>query len=219
MITPEQMRRFAPACDSKLFAENLSAAAAKYGILDNRHIRHWMCELHHESGGFTLLEEKLSYSAERLNQVWPKRFPTLTSAKPYARNPEALAIKVYGERGGNRPGTRDGWIYRGGGLIQLTFHDNYAAASKWTGKDYLAHPEWLRQIPDACEVAAAYWVVHGCNKVADADPDEKIVRDLHARIKANEEDDVRQHRRIINGATIGVEDVIAQLQRAVEIWP
>ncbi|MCY1745057.1 hypothetical protein [Ensifer sp. SL37] len=45
--------------------------------------------------------ENLYYSAERLTQVWPSRFPTIASAKPFARNPRKLANKVYGGRMGN----------------------------------------------------------------------------------------------------------------------
>ena len=53
----------------------------------------------------------LNYTAERLVQVWPSRFPTAASAAPYAHNPKALADIVYGGRGGNVAGTDDGWSY------------------------------------------------------------------------------------------------------------
>ena len=55
----------------------------------------------HESGGFKRTSENLSYSAKRLCQVWPSRFPDLAAAMPFAKNPESLANKTYGERMGN----------------------------------------------------------------------------------------------------------------------
>jgi putative chitinase len=78
-----------------------------------------------ETGGkLQPVEENLNYSAKRLTQVWPKRFPSLASAKPYANNPKALAEKVYGGRLGNdRPG--DGWLFRGRNLPQATGGDLY----------------------------------------------------------------------------------------------
>ncbi|HTK34534.1 MAG TPA: hypothetical protein VL358_04500 [Caulobacteraceae bacterium] len=216
-ITAARLQLFAPRCDYMVLAPKLDAAAKANAITTARRVRHWVAQLHHESAGFTILEECLSYSAERLHIVWPSRFPTLASAEPYARNPRALAEKVYGGRGGNsRPG--DGWNYRGGGLIQLTFHDGYAAASAYCGLDLVASPDLARQPGPACAIAAAWWAHHGLNQVVDADPDETVVADLHARIKANEDDDVRQARRVINGATLGLADVMAQLQRAATIW-
>jgi putative chitinase len=91
------------------------------------------------------VEEKLSYSAARLRQVWPKRFPTLAVAKQYANNPKALANKVYGGRMGNRLGTDDGYHYRGRGPVQLTGRDNYAKAGKYLGKDLLSDPGYALQ--------------------------------------------------------------------------
>lgn len=86
---------------------------------------------HHETGGtFGPVTENLNYTtAERIRQVWPKRFPTEASAAPYVRNPRALANKVYGGRSdlGNRGGD-DGWNFRGRGLAQITGRANY---TKW----------------------------------------------------------------------------------------
>ena len=110
----------------------------------------------HESAGLTQFSEDLNYSAERLCVVWPSRFPTLQSAQPYARNPQALANKVYGGRMGNtQPG--DGWKYRGRAPIQITGHDNYAAVGKLMGQDLLTLPELLEQPRFALEACIAWW--------------------------------------------------------------
>ena len=99
---------------------------------DARDLPNFLAQVLHESGMLQRLEEGLSYSAERLTQVWPRRFPTLSSAMPYARNPRALANRVYGGRIGNSA-PDEGWRYRGRGLIQITGRDNYALAEQLTG--------------------------------------------------------------------------------------
>ena len=61
-----------------------------------------------ESANFTRLQENLKYSAQRLTQVWPSRFPSIEAATPYANNPEKLANFVYAGRMGNLQ-DGDGW--------------------------------------------------------------------------------------------------------------
>lgn len=95
-------------------------------VIDNRHLAYMLATVFHETGGtMQPVTENLSYSAERLTEVWPARFPTIASAKPYARNPRKLANKVYGGRMGNAA-PDDGWLYRGRGLSQITGKANYA---------------------------------------------------------------------------------------------
>ncbi len=89
------------------------------------HLAAVLAEANHETGGtMQPLEENLNYSAKRLTQVWPARFPTLAAAAPFANNPRKLANKVYGGRLGNT-GPDDGWLYRGRGLAQITGKANY----------------------------------------------------------------------------------------------
>lgn len=92
------------------------------------HLAAILAEVYHETGGtMQPVEENLNYSAKRLTQVWPGRFPTIASAQPYANNPQKLANKVYGGRMGNT-GPNDGWMFRGRGLPQITGRDNYRRA-------------------------------------------------------------------------------------------
>ena len=123
-----------------------------------RELPDFIAQLLHESAMLTRLEEGLSYSTpERLMAVWPKRFPTVASAQPFVRNPRLLANKVYGDRMGNRPGTDDGWDYRGSGLIQVTGRDNFAQIERSTGLPVLASPELLRKPDHALRVALDWW--------------------------------------------------------------
>lgn len=62
---------------------------------------------------------------------------------------------VYGGRFGNdRPG--DGFRYRGRGLIQLTFRDNYDHFGNKVHRDLLTDPDVVNQPDAAAEVAVAY---------------------------------------------------------------
>jgi len=110
----------------------------------------------HESQGLTKLVENMNYSAKRLTEVWPRRFPTLSDAQPYANNPEALANKVYGGRMGNtRPG--DGWLYRARSPIGITGAHNYARVGELMGQDLLIMPELLEQPHFALEACILWW--------------------------------------------------------------
>lgn len=121
--------------DSGVFGTSLSTKQVEgiERILDEgqrrgtplRHLAYILATAYHETGGrMQPVEENLRYSAARLMQVWPKRFPSLSVAQQYANNPQALANKVYGGRLGN-VNPNDGWQFRGRGLVQITGRDNY----------------------------------------------------------------------------------------------
>ncbi|WP_377299714.1 hypothetical protein [Rhizobium sp. SGZ-381] len=120
---------------SGVFGTSLSAAQVQgiEAILDEserrgtplKHLAYILATVYHETGAkMQPVEENLRYSAKRLTEVWPDRFQTLASAKPFANNPQALANEVYGGRLGNKL-PNDGWEFRGRGLPQITGRENY----------------------------------------------------------------------------------------------
>lgn len=122
MITPQIITGIAPNCKGDLavkVADALDKICPLYGISTPDIMHEFIARLMVECAEFTDFEENLSYSPQRLMEVWPNRFPTLQVASNFARNPEKLANYVYGSRLGNiKPG--DGWLFRGSGPIQMT---------------------------------------------------------------------------------------------------
>lgn len=163
------------------------AVLDRYKINTPQRLAHFMAQVSHECGGGTITEENLRYSAVRMTQVWPSRFRSIAAAQPYANNPKALANKVYNGRMGNRPGTDDGWNYRGRGLIQITGRDGYQQVGKVAGLDLVANPSLANDPKGALEVAAAFWTWKRLNAVADTGNLTAITR-------------------IVNGGTTGLAD-------------
>ncbi|PIB96520.1 glycoside hydrolase family 19 protein [Caulobacter sp. X] len=216
-VTALQLQQLNRRCDYQALAKPLAAACAKYKIDTARRVRHFVAQLCVESAGLTRFEENLNYSAKRLTEVWPKRFPSLAAAAPFAGNPQALANKTYGGRGGNT-GPNDGWLYRGRGPLMSTFHCNYAEAQDLTGLPLLAHPDLLLKPEVGFDVAGAFWWSRGCNELVDEDPGEKPLATIEASIRANEEDDLRAARLKVNGGLIGLDDARAWLIKTGFIW-
>jgi len=164
---------------------------SRFEIDNDNRWRHFFAQTLHESGGYTTLIENLSYSAERLVQVWPKRFPTVAQAMPYSRNPRALANKVYGGRLGNM-NAEDGWVFRGRGFLQITGRNNYQRVSDLLGRDFVRRPDDSLLPTTVLSVAAAIWRDLGANEAADTD-------------------DIVEVTKRINGGTHGLPDRTAWL--------
>src|SRR5450759_1825830 len=96
-----------------------------------------MAQISHECGAGHDVVENLNYTASRMMQVWPSRFPTTASAEPYAGNPKALADRVYDGRMGNTAGSDDGWNFRGRGASQTTGREGYVLLARATKLDLL----------------------------------------------------------------------------------
>ena len=115
--------------------------AREFGITTNLRLAHFLAQCALESTGFTATLENLSYSAQRLLQVFPKYFRGV-DPNDYARNPEKIGNRVYANRMGNGDeASGDGSKFRGRGYIQLTGKNNYTSFSKFVGEDCVANPD------------------------------------------------------------------------------
>ena len=142
MITTQQILAAAPNAHPDIVAgivDHWGEVSTKWGLTTGNRALGFLSTAYEESGGFTVLSENLNYSAARACQVFPSKFPSGTSAAPYAYSPEKFADRVYGGRMGNSL-PDDGWRYRGQGLIQITGHDNFAMLEKLTGLPLLQTP-------------------------------------------------------------------------------
>lgn len=169
-MTPAQLLRIMPLAGKQadLFAPYLAPAMTRYQIVGAPRQASFLSQIGVESGQLKHLSENLSYSAERMMQIWPGRFPTLASTNGYDRNPVALANKVYGNRMGNGPeSSGDGWKYRGRGLIQLTGKNNYDRCGAAIGINLVDNPQSLESPALAVMSAAWFWYANGCNELAD----------------------------------------------------
>lgn len=153
-VTADQLRAIMPgaAANADTYVDALNTAMAAHGIDTMPRRAAFLAQISVESGNLRATVENLNYTAERLMVVWPRRFPTLEDATPYARNPEALANNVYANRVGNGDAASgDGYRFRGRGLMQVTGRSNYRAVG------HEADPESLAQPATAADTAAAFW--------------------------------------------------------------
>lgn len=120
--------------DGIIGRETLSSFSTKFSKNRVQTI-HFFANIHHESAGFSIIRENMSYSAPRIREIFGigkhSARVSLSESISLAHKPYALAERVYGlgnplkakELGNLRTG--DGWKYRGGGAIQITGGDAY----------------------------------------------------------------------------------------------
>jgi putative chitinase len=204
MLTAQQFSHLFPrAQDPESWVNSMNEVFPTYDINTPQRIAAFLAQCGHESGGWTVFEENLNYSAKGLNGIFKKYFPTLESALPYERKPEKIANKVYGNRMGNGPeSSGDGWKYRGRGPIQLTGKNNYTQFAKDMFDDWqnvIENPDWVTADRDFALMSAIwFWNKNGLNKWADTG-------------------DIKELTRRINGGYIGLEDRIHHYKEAIEL--
>lgn len=172
MLSPAQIKRLYPRASRAhldAFGAGHAALFARFGIAGGRNRLHFfLAQIGHESGGLTITEENLNYSAPRLMAVWPSRFRTLEAARPFARQPQKLANRVYADRMGNgAPASGDGWRYRGRGYAQITGRDAYAELRTISGLGLVADPDLAASARRALQVACAFWAWKRLDALAD----------------------------------------------------
>jgi len=170
----------------------IAETAAKSGITSGLRLAHFLAQCGHESGGFKSVSENLNYGASGLLATFPKYFDKSTAAV-YERKPEMIAARVYANRMGNGDeASKDGYVYRGRGYIQLTGRTNYTHFATFIGEDTVANPD-LVAIRYPLASAAYYFVANNLWPVCD---------------KGSGDDVVTAVTKKVNGGTIGLDDRI-----------
>ena len=167
--------------DGAFGPNTLRAAMAFYELTPYR-AAHFFGQTGHETAAFKLFSENLNYSANGLSKIFGKYFPG-DLEKEYARKPEKIASRVYGNRMGNGDEeSGDGWKFRGRGALQLTVKNNYTAFAK-----YLDRPEILDS-PDlvateyAFESAMFFFDKNNLWSICDKGIDSNTITKLTRRI-------------------------------------
>jgi putative chitinase len=198
-FTPEQLEYNIP--KNREHMEWYSAMCEflpKYDIVTVTRVAGFISQCAHESLDFTRTLENLNYSAQRLNQVFPKYFARAgRNASHYHRQPEKIANVVYANRMDNGDeNSGDGWRFRGRGLIQLTGRYNYTQFGNSCGMTAEQVIPYVETKRGAIHSACWYWSSRNLNQAADAH-------------------DVNRMTRLINGGTHGLRDRQIRYTRAM----
>ena len=212
-LTADTLRRFAPKARPDyvtVLGEKGNDVLTRFGINKNANrFCHFMAQVGHECGGFTIVEESLNYSAKRMVQIFGPQIHsagiTASEAERLVGKNEAFAERVYGlgnprkakDLGNTKPG--DGYRYRGRGFLQITGRSAYREAGQRLGVELEADPDKVGQPLYALMTAAAFWDSRKLNAYADQDNIEIITKR-------------------INGGHNGLKDRKERYEKAVEIW-
>ncbi|MCW9517354.1 glycoside hydrolase family 19 protein [Klebsiella michiganensis] len=152
---------------------HIDAAMKEFGITTTLDQAMFIAQCGHESTSFTQLVESFNYSvaglagfvkAKRITQDQANSLGRKSSEKalPLERQ-KAIANLVYSNRYGNKS-AGDGWKYRGRGLKQITFLDNYLRCGTALKLDLVSNPELLEKDINAARSAAWFYTSSGCLK-------------------------------------------------------
>jgi putative chitinase len=180
---------------------NLLNILPEYDIDTAARVAAFMAQCGHESGGFTIMQENLNYSAKGLVGTFKKYFPTEAAAKLYERRPEMIANRVYANRMGNGDeASGEGWYFRGRGIVQITGKNNYTKCSQslFESNVLVENPDLLLETEYAIHSACWFWSAARLNELAD-------IGDMKTMTKR------------INGGYIGLEDRINHYNHAIDI--
>jgi putative chitinase len=174
----------------------LPSIIEKYGFNTLDRITIFLAQIGHESGNFTIKTENMNYSTPaRLVEIWPSRFTIKgevgkLNANLYIKDAKKLANTVYAGRMGNGDfASGDGYLYRGGGYLQLTGKESYTAYAKYINKDIQETSELVHTTEHYALDSAAWEFVVNKKLLDECDRGEFIT--ITKRI---------------NGGTIGLED-------------
>lgn len=132
----------------------------EFEITKQRRIAAFIAQTAHESAGYTALREDTYYTKpEALLSNFSRHFgPDKADPSEYLRSSKKLANFVYANEGGNGDvDSGDGWRFRAGGYLGITFHDGYAWMAELLDLPLVDEPELIETHEVAARTAGAYW--------------------------------------------------------------
>lgn len=194
-VAPATAAKWAPVFESEITDDTFNKGDSEVPL--------FLAQVLHESGMLEQLRENLNYSAGRISEIGMTFKPgtrwraAASKALTLGRNPVAFAEHMYGGRFGNdEPG--DGYTYRGRGLMQITFKDNYRRVGDLLDVDLVGNPDLLEKPSMALRAAIAIW---------EADVPDSAIESASAADET----------KAINGGTIGLAHRQALLDLATQV--
>lgn len=227
MVTAKQVRLIAAPLNGSPRSELVDAIASGWSdaaraakLTTRQRAAAFLGQIMAETGGLAILSESGAYRYETIVKIFGVGHHSAKvtddearriAALPVAQRGPVLFNRVYGvgnpskAREFNNTGPNDGWLYRGGGMMQCTGKSNYARMAKRTGLPLVEHPEMLHQPITAFKAAYLEWGQDGrANKTADA-------------INLKNPETLADNRRVINGGTNGLANFRKCYVKALEV--
>ena len=178
LITGSQLKQITSTLNNSRceeLAEMLNETAEKYNVKTLDEFDEFLANILQESGEMSHKTENMSYSAKRMMQVWPSRFPTIAAAKPYEHNPQKLANYTYNGRMGNVKGTDDGWNFRGAGYIGLTGRETFTNYALYAGYNTPEECADAVRNSDAAALDSAFWFFYVLKNLRQKSIDDNFI--------------------------------------------
>lgn len=193
--------------DAAVGNDTLKAFAKTYNKTKAQTIL-FFANIHHESGGFTIVRENMNYTAARITQIFGAGHSakvTFAEAATLAMKPYELAERVYGignprkakELGNLKAG--DGWKYRGGGALQCTGGDDY---KRYGGLELYNNPDLIGE--------SKYYFITAIK--------EFDFKNIWSKAKDLSEESIKAVCKAVNGGYNGLEDRRKKVAYYSNMW-
>lgn len=168
----------------QILADVINQYGKDFGIDSKEKLQHFLSQVGHETGGFTTLNvtENMNYSTPKyIVASYPSKFTMDITAEPnkkyagdYIGNPQALAnVAMCCNFGNGDEASGDGWKFRGRGIVQLTWKENYQKFQTWYNNkydpdlDFIENPDLISSTPELSIISGLwFYKTKVLNKIA-----------------------------------------------------
>ncbi|MFP2488053.1 glycoside hydrolase family 19 protein [Enterobacter ludwigii] len=227
-ITREMLRRIwsdrRNVSDSVLdvVAEEFSNKFDMCNINTKNRLYHFFAQIYQEVGPAFNLNEGFNYRPQVLIDkfAYYRNHPQDAQADGFipgrqAANKQSIANRAYGGREGNADiASGDGWRYRGRGMKQLTFKNNYRSFTNYHERvwgesiDFETNPDFLVETVYAARSALYFWVQNNLYSRADNGVGSAVSDSITRIVNLHDNHYVDRHNNLIRFLQEGVFDEI-----------